>query len=162
MVPLPSEWKPKSLQFLLSVSIMPFIMCPQCILIFVFTHSPPVILTFLIFLKFTRQTYTCSRVFLLFGSVVKNLPASAEDTRDMGSIPVSGRCHRVGNGNLLQYSCLKGSMGRETWWVTVHGVTRNWIYLRMHACVHVRAHKHTQTHTHRSLSPIFPPCLEHS
>ena len=36
------------------------------------------------------------------GSVVKNLPANAEDT---GLIPGSGRSSREGNGNPLQYSC---------------------------------------------------------
>ena len=34
------------------------------------------------------------------GSVVKNLPATAGDA---GSIPVSGRCPREGNGNPLQW-----------------------------------------------------------
>ena len=37
------------------------------------------------------------------GSVVKNLPANAGDTGDMGSIPGSGRSPGEGNGNLLQY-----------------------------------------------------------
>ena len=32
----------------------------------------------------------------------KNLPANAEDTRDMGLIPGSGRSPGVGNGNPLQ------------------------------------------------------------
>ena len=40
------------------------------------------------------------------GSVVKNLPANAGDTRDMGSIPGSGRHLGEGNSNLSQYSCL--------------------------------------------------------
>ena len=40
------------------------------------------------------------------GSVVKNLPASAGDTGDSGSIPGSGRSPGGGHGNLLQYSCL--------------------------------------------------------
>ena len=35
------------------------------------------------------------------GGVVKNPPANAEDTRDMGSIPGSKRFPRGGNGNLL-------------------------------------------------------------
>ena len=39
--------------------------------------------------------------------MVKNLPANAGDT---GSIPGSGRYPGVGNGNLLQYSCLEKSM----------------------------------------------------
>ena len=33
--------------------------------------------------------------------VVKNLPASAGDTRDMGSIPELGRSPGIGNGNPL-------------------------------------------------------------
>ena len=44
--------------------------------------------------------------------VVKNLPADAGDTRDMGSIPGLGRSPEVGNNNPLQYSCLENSMGR--------------------------------------------------
>ena len=54
------------------------------------------------------------------GTVVKNLPANAGDT---GSIPGLGRSPGVGNGNPLQYSCLKNSMDREACWTTVHGVT---------------------------------------
>ena len=45
--------------------------------------------------------------------MVKNLPAKAGDTRDLGSIPVSGRFPGVGNGNPLQYSHLENSMDRE-------------------------------------------------
>ena len=36
--------------------------------------------------------------------LVKNLPATAGDARDKGSISWSGRSPGVGNGNLLQYS----------------------------------------------------------
>ena len=39
--------------------------------------------------------------------MVKNLPANAGDKRDMGSTPGSERSPGVGNGNPLQYSCLK-------------------------------------------------------
>ena len=49
---------------------------------------------------------------LLGGSVVKNLPTNAGDTRDAGSIPGSGRSG-VGNGNPLQYSCLENSMSEK-------------------------------------------------
>ena len=35
------------------------------------------------------------------GTVVKNLPASAADARDTGSIPGLGRSPGVGNGNTL-------------------------------------------------------------
>ena len=41
------------------------------------------------------------------GSVVKNPHANAEDTGDVGSIPGLGRTPGVGNGNPLQYSCLR-------------------------------------------------------
>ena len=54
-------------------------------------------------------------------SVVKNLPANAGDA---GSILGSGRSHREGIGNPLQYSCLGNSMDRGAWQATVHGVTR--------------------------------------
>ena len=55
------------------------------------------------------------------GSVVKNLPASAGNTEDIGSVPGSGRSPG-GNGNLLQYSCLENPMDRGAWWATVHRV----------------------------------------
>ena len=50
--------------------------------------------------------------------MVKNLPASAGDARDVGSIPGLVRSPGVGNGNLLQYSCLENSMDRGVWWAT--------------------------------------------
>ena len=49
------------------------------------------------------------------GSVVKNLPATAGDAEDLGSIPGSGRSSEGGNGNALQYSCLGNSMNRGAW-----------------------------------------------
>ena len=39
--------------------------------------------------------------------MVKNLLANAGDARDSGSIPGLERSPGVGNGNPLQYSCLK-------------------------------------------------------
>ena len=46
----------------------------------------------------------------------KNLPASAGNKRDSGSIPGSGRPPGEGHGNPCQYSCLGNAMDRETWW----------------------------------------------
>ena len=54
------------------------------------------------------------------GSVVKN-PANS---RDMGSIPGSGRYPGEGNGTPFQYSCLENLMDRGTWWATKDGVTK--------------------------------------
>ena len=55
---------------------------------------------------------------------VENLPANAGDARDAGSILESGRSPGVGNGNLLQYSCLENPMDREARSVAVHGVAK--------------------------------------
>ena len=54
--------------------------------------------------------------------VVQNLPASAGDVRDMGSIPGSGRSPGEGHGNSLQHSCLENPVDRGAWWATVHSI----------------------------------------
>ena len=56
--------------------------------------------------------------------MIKTLPSMLGD---LGSIPGSGRSHREGNGNPLQYSCLENYIDREDWQVTVHGVAKSWI-----------------------------------
>ena len=53
--------------------------------------------------------------------VVKNPPADAGNTGDLGLIPGSVRSPGVGNSNPLQYSCLGNSMDRRGWWATAHG-----------------------------------------
>ena len=57
--------------------------------------------------------------------VVKNPSAKARDARVMGSVPASGRPPGAGSVYPLKYPCLENPMGRETWWVTVHGVTKS-------------------------------------
>ena len=59
------------------------------------------------------------------GALVKNLPANARDIRDIGSVPQSGRSPRVGNGNLLQYSCLENSMRKGAWQTADHGIAKS-------------------------------------
>ena len=44
--------------------------------------------------------------------MVKNLPAKARDTEDVGSIPGLGRSPGEGHGNPLQYFCLENPMDR--------------------------------------------------
>ena len=44
---------------------------------------------------------------------------------DSGSIPVSGRSPGEGNGNPLQYSCLKNPMDRGAWQAMVRGVAES-------------------------------------
>ena len=67
----------------------------------------------------------CSSDTLRGFPVVKNAPANAGDERDAGLIPEWGRSPGVENGNPLQYSCLKHSLDRGAWQVTVHGVANN-------------------------------------
>ena len=59
------------------------------------------------------------------GRVVKYLPVSARNARDMGFVPGLGRSPGVGTVNPLQYSCLENSMDRGDWWAAVHGVTKS-------------------------------------
>ena len=47
------------------------------------------------------------------GSEGKEYACNAGDTGDVGSIPRLGRSPGGGNGNPLQYSCLKNPMDRE-------------------------------------------------
>ena len=52
--------------------------------------------------------------------MVKNLPVSAGEVQDAGSVPGLGRSPGEGNGNLLQYSCLENTMDRGAWQAIVH------------------------------------------
>ena len=61
----------------------------------------------------------------------------AGDTGDMSLIPGLGRSLGGGNGNALQYSCLKNRLATEAWWATVHGVTKSRTQLSTHARTHM-------------------------
>ena len=54
---------------------------------------------------------------------------SACSAGDLGSIPGLGRFPGEGNGNPLQYSCLKNPMDRGAWQATVHGVLKSQLTL---------------------------------
>ena len=66
------------------------------------------------------------------GTVVKNPPANAAVTGDPGSVPGLGRSPEVGNGNLLQYTCLENPMDRGAWQTRVHGVAKSQPQLSTH------------------------------
>ena len=51
-------------------------------------------------------------LYMYYGIVVKNLPSTAGDARDMGLIPGSERSRGGGKGHLLQYPCLENSIDR--------------------------------------------------
>ena len=44
---------------------------------------------------------------------------------DMVLIPDLGKSPGKGNGNPLQYSCLRNPMDRAAWWATVPGVAKS-------------------------------------
>ena len=60
------------------------------------------------------------------GSVAKE---SACNAGDWGSTPGFGRSPREGNGNPLQYSCLKNCMDRGARRAAVHQVAKSWTRL---------------------------------
>ena len=92
--------------------------------------------------------YMSSVFFNLWAShvalLVKNPPANAGHTRDMGSLPGLGRFPGVGNGTPVQYSCLENYIGRGTWQsmdlVTVHGTSKSQTQLSMHTWARVHTH----------------------
>ena len=55
----------------------------------------------------------------------KGSACNAGDTGDAGSIPGSERSPGGGNGNPLQYVCLKNSIDREAWQSTVQRFGNN-------------------------------------
>ena len=57
--------------------------------------------------------------------VVKNPPADAGDTRDVHSIPGSGRSPGGEHGKPLQYFCLENHLDRGAWQVTVHRLAKS-------------------------------------
>ena len=85
----------------------------------------------------SRFLHPGSNLFLSYGSAVflkgasqavlvaKNLPASAGDTGDTGSVSGLRRSSAGGYGNLLQYSCLENPMGRRVWQSIVHRVAKS-------------------------------------
>ena len=107
------------------------------------------------------------------GLVVKNLPASAGDIRNVGLIPALGRSPGGGHGRPLQCSCLENPTDRGALWATVHGVTESQTWLKQcgtHAepesaydsfCEHAGLNrKHPLTY-YCSVKPPFLPTLPH-
>ena len=84
------------------------------------------------------------------GAVVKNPPASAGGARNLGSIPGLGRSPGIGNGCLLQYSCLEIQWTEEPGGLQSMGLKRvvhNW----------VTEYTDRQTDTHSPLEHFFSP-----
>ena len=73
--------------------------------------------------------------------MVKNPPANAGASGEVGLIPGLGRSHGGGNGNPLQYSWDK-PMDREAWWATAYGVTKSQTGLSNWAPTHLKDRDH--------------------
>ena len=58
-------------------------------------------------------------------AAIKNLSATVEDARDMGSIPGLERSLQGGNGNPFQYSCLENSKDYGAWGLQSLGSQKN-------------------------------------
>ena len=80
---------------------------------------------------FSVRNKIISALIFLFTIVLMGFPGgsdgkeSACNVGDLGSIPGLGRSSGEGNGNPLQYSCLKNPMDRGAWQATAHGVTKS-------------------------------------
>ena len=76
----------------------------------------------------TKKFFKVNHTLYLWASqrplVVKN-PANAGDTRDVSSIPGSGRFPGGGNGYPLQYLCLENPMDRGEWQARARGVAKS-------------------------------------
>ena len=70
----------------------------------------------------SRKSRNCD---LRASLVTQTVKKSACNTEDPSSVPGSGRSHGEGNGNPLQYYCLKNFMGREAWQVRGHGIAKS-------------------------------------
>ena len=83
--------------------------------------------------------------------VVKNLPANARHTGDIGSVPESGRPSGEGHGNPLQYSCLVNPVDRGAWWSVVHMVAES----DTTKLTYTHKHVSNPTHTHTQIEVVF-------
>ena len=90
--------------------------------------------TWQIITTFNYMKYWNIQKGFLGGSAVKNLPANARDTEDVGSIPRLERSPEEGNGNPLQYSFLENPMDRGAWKAAIHGIANSQTGLRDCTC----------------------------
>ena len=71
--------------------------------------------------------------------MVKNLPATAEDVRDVDSTLGLGRSPGGGHGDPLQYSCLENPMDSSL--VGLQSIGSHVTEVTKHTCTHVLSHE---------------------
>ena len=91
----------------------------------------------------THRNYDLVNMGFTDGSLGKEFACNAGYTGDVGLISGLRSSPGGGNGNPLQYFCLKNPMDREAWWSIVQRVTKSQTQLSTHT--------HTHTHTHSYL-----------
>ena len=128
----------------LTVFLLPGL-CSGCSLYLTSLPSPPSLSTW------QAPTYICHMSFS-GGTMVKNPPTNAENARNQGSIRGSRRSPEGRNSNPLQDPCLENRWTSVPGGLhTVRGVAKNQIRLSIHACVHTRAHTHTQSLSYHAI-----------
>ena len=75
--------------------------------------------------------------------------------RDVSSIPGSGRSPGGGHGNPLQNFWLENPLDKGAWWVVVHGLAKNWTWLKRHRMQCIDAISHLPSHP----APPAHPCV---
>ena len=83
--------------------------------------------------------------------MVKNPPANAGDTGDLGLILGLGRYPGGGNGNPLQYSRLGNPMDRGAWWAIVKGMAKSQTQLS----IYMHIYTYLYTHIHKSSYIVY-------
>ena len=72
------------------------------------------------------DTHTHTHIYIYNYNIYLGFPGNSDGkgsackARNAGSISGLGRSPGEGNGNPLQYSCLRNPMDRGAWWVIVH------------------------------------------
>ena len=92
------------------------------------------------FYEYTEHTQNSCHAWLVPSDSVGT--ESTCKAADAGLMPGSGRSPGKGNGNPLQYSCLRNPMDRGAWQATVRGVAKSQTRLEQ-----------LSTHTHMTFKP---------
>ena len=141
-----------TLSTLHTLSISPCCHYPSILILLRWIFNIHIIITIMIiWLPSQVNPIACLEYFSFLGMFiflrVNNCPFkmfSFPNTSEPGLIPGLGRVPGEGNGNPLQYSCLRNPMDRRAWQATVHGVAR------------VRPDLATKPHTHLFSPNLFP------
>ena len=127
MIKFGNFW-PLFLQIFFYSFLSPLFFCSseaQLILIELSSSLLIIIFKFADYYSFWQFSFTSEFFVVLVNFLWRSSKQSARNAGDVCLIPGLGRFLREGNGNPLQYSCLKNPTGREAWWAIIHGVAKS-------------------------------------